>query len=388
MLLNIKTCVLALLLVSYPFIHFSEQVHAAEPSAGAVNNWFSLSGATKLSIDMKPIKGEAGYHFYSLSPFFHGLNYGMYTGIQTNGNLGNGVDVGNVFLFSVWNATAAYPENGSTATPFGGEGVGYSLRNKYDWSVGTAYTVALQRTSFDSAKNGWRWSSTITNKSTGSSFRIGEIVAPPGASALSTGSAFHERFQGSTPVCGSSSNLEQAGIVFSNLSSDSPVSFYGSPDRNNIFASAACASYIHTFSNSSMAVTGFGISSSEFAVFLSSSPPAPAASPAPSAVTAPTPAAPAKTNIQKTAEMPQAVTNNVNPGKTQEENTAPKRRSAYILVVVGIFLTTLSAVFAGLFLKYRKRRVQFSQNFPFLTANVPNNVQAMSANYSRGQRRR
>lgn len=258
-ILHYKIALLFVIIVSFSAIR---TVHSAEPAVGAVNNWISVSNATRLSVDMTPNHGEDGYHFYSLSTFFQDQNYGLYTGIQTNGNLGNGVDVGNIFIFSVWNATIAYPENGATATPFGGEGIGYSLRIPYNWTVGKKYRLSIQR---HGVQGGRRWSATISDVQSGSSLKIGEIPAPPEANELSGGSAFHERYQGFAPSCTqSSSNLEAASVIFSNLSSDKTVKFSGSPSRNNVFNSGACSAYIHSYSDASTAVTGFGITQASF----------------------------------------------------------------------------------------------------------------------------
>jgi hypothetical protein len=241
----------------------------AAPASGAVNTYFGLTKGTTLSVDMQPLYGEDGYHFYSLSPFFQGLNYGMYTGIQTNGNLGNGGPVGNMFIFSVWNATKAFPASGATAVPFDGEGIGYSLRKAYNWQVGQTYKVTLKREAFDMRNNGYRWSATIKNKASGESLRLGEIVAPRGADSLETGSVFHERYTGTEPVCDpSGSNLEKAGVRFTNISSNKPVSFYNSPYPNNLFADPSCAPYIHSFNSTTQMVSGFGISTSEFNTLL------------------------------------------------------------------------------------------------------------------------
>ncbi len=264
-LLYVTTILFTLVII----ISYVKLTFGAEPTVGAVNNWFSVSHATRLSLDMTPNRGENGYHFYSLSPFFQGNNYGLYSGIQTNGNLGNGVDVGNIFVFSVWNATVAYPQPGVTATPFGGEGVGYSLRKQYDWVVGRTYTVTIQREAFDSTNNGYRWSATITDKQTGGSLKLGEVVAPAAATELTSGSAFHERYVGGAPSCtASTSNLEAASVTFSNFTSDKPVTFTGTSAPNNIFTSSSCSNYIHYTATSSYVVTGFGVSNSEYSSIL------------------------------------------------------------------------------------------------------------------------
>lgn len=240
-------------------------VFAAEPSAGSVNNWFSLRTARTLSVDITPIYGEDGYHFYSLSPFFDGKTSGLYSGIQTNGNFGDGIEAGNLYVFSVWDATAAYPANGAKTVPFSTEGSGYSLRIKYDWSIGTSYKITIKRESYDSVNRGYRWSSTITNLTSRKSLKLGEITAPPGASTLRSGSAFHERYAGITPLCtNTNSNLEKAGVRFSNITADKPIAFHGTPQPNNIFASANCMPYIQTVSDSKTATSVFGHNPSHF----------------------------------------------------------------------------------------------------------------------------
>ncbi len=252
-------------------VAFNSKVQAAPvsdvPAAGAVNNWFSLTGATRLSIDITPKNGETGYHYYSLSPFFDNQSYGMYSGIQTNGYL-NGAWVGNMAIFSVWNATVAYPAAGVTATPFDGEGIGYSLRKPYAWNVNDTYTVTLSRTTFDTQANGWRWKSTITHKQDGQVTTLGEIVAPTGADTLATGSVFHERFSGNSITCTSRSTsiTDKAGALFTKLSADKPVSFYYQPDPNGVFTSTKCASYLQKANviNGTSAATGFGIDSRAF----------------------------------------------------------------------------------------------------------------------------
>jgi len=246
---------------------------AAIPSVGAINNWVTTSGGTKISIDMTPLWGESGYHYYSMSSFFKDQSYGLYAGLQTNGNLGNGQDVGNVYVFSVWNAKSAKPENSSVATPFGGEGVGYSLRMSYDWKVGTTYTITMQRERFDSAANsgagGWIWSSSILDKSNGRVTRIGEITGTAQSISLQGSSAFHERFSGTAPLCSTgSTNLEKAGVRLERLTSDVPIAFSGTSAPNNIFASADCKPYIHVKNSTSAAITGFGVTQTEFDAIL------------------------------------------------------------------------------------------------------------------------
>ena len=240
------------------------------PSVGAVNNWFNTDGGTRLSVNMTPLFGEEGYHFYSLAPLFKGLNYGLYSGIQTNGNLGDGKDVGNIFVFSVWNAKSAKPENGAVATPFGGEGVGYSLRMRYDWKVGNTYKIEVYRVGQNQSTKEWVWAASITNLTDGKSVKIGEINGTPQSEKLGGGSAFHERYIGFSPVCtATSSNLEKAGVRFSSLSSDAASSFAGNSGKNNVFTSADCANFIQVKNSSTEAFTGFGVAGNDFSKAIS-----------------------------------------------------------------------------------------------------------------------
>jgi len=261
-----KKSVLCGLAVALCMVVSGQKVIAAEPVGGRIDHRFNTSGATRLSVDFRIEGTQNGYNYYSLSPFFDGVNYGLYSGIQTTPN-------GPLYIFSVWNAESAYPENGAYSVAFSGEGVGYSLRKVQPWSLGTTYTVTLKREGFDAANNAWRWSSTITNISTGESTKLGEIPAPAGVKTMRTGAVFHERYTGLTPVCGTTTNLEKTSLTATNLKSDKPVSFYGSPTPGGVFASAACKPFVHFTGSSTKLVTGTGMSLGEFNAILA--PPAP-----------------------------------------------------------------------------------------------------------------
>lgn len=234
---------------------------AAAPVTGRVDGWFTTSGATKLSVDFTVRGSQDGYHYYSLSPFFDGKNYGLYSGIQTTTK-------GPLFIFSVWDAKSAYPQNGAYKIAFGGEGSGYSLRKIYNWKLGTTYTVTLKREAFDAANNGWRWSSTITDKSTGASLKLGEIPAPAGAATLRTGAVFHERYMGSVPTCGSTTNLEKTSMVASGLSADKPVSFDGKVTNAGVFGLSSCKPFMHMSASKTSVTTGFGMTQSQLDALL------------------------------------------------------------------------------------------------------------------------
>ncbi|MCX4673209.1 RICIN domain-containing protein [Streptomyces sp. NBC_01381] len=92
---------------------------------------------------------------------------GAYTGMQSNGP-----GQTRTFLFSLWDATEAKPGTGdSYCVDFGGEGVGKSCRLKTDWKEGHTFRTRV-------AHEGDRWFGvTVTNETTGASFKLGSIRA-------------------------------------------------------------------------------------------------------------------------------------------------------------------------------------------------------------------
>ena len=72
------------------------------------------------------------------------LDHGGYFGIQMGGNI-NGIKLGKMFVFSIWNAVAAEAATGAVAQKFDGEGIGYSIRKAVTWKEGTPYTFRLEK---------------------------------------------------------------------------------------------------------------------------------------------------------------------------------------------------------------------------------------------------
>jgi hypothetical protein len=85
--------------------------------------------------------------------------------MQTNGRSDS-----NLFLFSVWNATETkLGTTGSFCQKFGGEGEGMTCRIWQKWTAGQTY-----RFHYKAEGSGW-WGMTITNATTGASFKLGSI---------------------------------------------------------------------------------------------------------------------------------------------------------------------------------------------------------------------
>lgn len=309
---------------------FPATARAATPTTGAMTSWFTTSDATKLSIDFTIHGSQQGYHYYSLSPFFEGKEYGLYSGIQTTKD-------GPLYIFSVWNAKAAYPENGAYKITFDNEGSGYSLRKKYDWKLGTPYTVTIQREGYDHANHGWRWSSTITNKATGTKLKLGEIPAPAGADLLRSGGVFHERYGGHTPTCGATTNLEKTAVIASNLSSDKPVSFTGQTYSNGVFSLPACKAYSHVTAGKNTTASALGMTQNEFSAVVHPQPKPTAPKPAPTP--APQVAADTDTHADHSGDQPTAP-----PAAAPAPQAQPATTTAEALPNTGISLLALPVI--------------------------------------------
>lgn len=115
-----------------------------------------------------------------------------YFGIQTGGNI-DGNYVGKIFVFSMWNATAAEAAPGSTAQPFGGEGVGFSIRRPVDWQEGVAYKFRVE-------KDGTLWWKAWYSEAGGEMVYLGRIQITEDVQISSVGVAFTEYYS-DLPSC-------------------------------------------------------------------------------------------------------------------------------------------------------------------------------------------
>ncbi|MGA5285402.1 ricin-type beta-trefoil lectin domain protein [Streptomyces griseoincarnatus] len=151
---------------------------AASDTPGSYTDYSFPSGTGGLSdvtfrTTVTKDAGHASRIFWS-----HQFNFTQggtaYTGMQSNGP-----GETRTFLFSVWDATEARAgTDGSYCVDFGGEGVGKSCRLKTDWKADQTFRTRV-------AHEGDRWFGvTVTNESTGTSFKLGSIRA--GSTQIST----------------------------------------------------------------------------------------------------------------------------------------------------------------------------------------------------------
>lgn len=119
---------------------------AIMPGGMAASGFAAPGSASTLEISQRIERDPGAEPYFWATQFWVNTttDHGGYFGMQTNGSDGTR-PVGKLFIFSIWNATAAEPGPGAIALPFGGEGVGYSLRLPHAWIEGADYRFRLTR---------------------------------------------------------------------------------------------------------------------------------------------------------------------------------------------------------------------------------------------------
>jgi hypothetical protein len=120
---------------------------AAVMPGGMASGSFSAPASSTTLEMIQRVERDPGLQPYFWATQFWidtAIDHGGYFGMQANGSNGSQL-VGNMFIFSIWNADAAEPGPGAVATEFEGEGVGYSLRLPHDWQEGVDYRFVLSR---------------------------------------------------------------------------------------------------------------------------------------------------------------------------------------------------------------------------------------------------
>ena len=136
--------------------------HYSSPS----NNVYNIDGDIT-------INQTARYTFWTLGWRFKNQNHGGYFGIQTSRDPSKFKIIG-----SIWNAVSAAAITPAVATPFGGEGIGYSVKtNDVPIIPGRTYKLRLWRGEITANHVEWMFFiiDTATNKET----LIGKIKALP-----------------------------------------------------------------------------------------------------------------------------------------------------------------------------------------------------------------
>ena len=100
-----------------------------------------------------------------------------YIGLQGDGSLFNDTQVGRAVVFSMWDSLSAQPlTKNAVCGKFGGEGVGFSCRLKYDWSDNAHYRYHVTFLGVE-GNSSWFMGS-LTDLSTNIETKIGKIELP------------------------------------------------------------------------------------------------------------------------------------------------------------------------------------------------------------------
>ena len=143
--------------------------------ASAYLDWSgaSLSRENSVTQIIQPLE-IANQTYWSMSWVWNDRNIGGYAGIQTKGNLANGT-VGDLAIFSIWDASSAIPGPDSGCLPFGGEGIGYSCRLPITMSANNKYEITI---SPDLERGDKWWKASFTHIDLNITKFIGSIEAP------------------------------------------------------------------------------------------------------------------------------------------------------------------------------------------------------------------
>lgn len=145
---------------------------AVPPSDAHWYSHWSFTGAAdgfwELDQDLT-VTRRADHTFWAQLWNWAGSDDGAYLGLQTDGSRFDGT-VGNMALFSAWNAVAA---RGPSCGSFGGEGTGLSCHLAYPFRTGTTYRLHLRRLAL--VATGRWWGAWIENTGTGAKTLIGRL---------------------------------------------------------------------------------------------------------------------------------------------------------------------------------------------------------------------
>lgn len=189
-------------------------------------NLFDAAGYNSIEVDITPEIEEStttdGYYFANTVYFrnYTGTNFGgAYAGFQTNGYSGSSW-IGKMALFSVWDVSSGVGETGGWATPFGGEGTGFSVRIAYNWQVGRTYRLKIYIDQ-DAATGDRLWAASLTDLTSSITTRIGRVYVPVARGKIYGPVTFHERYLGPVDAC---SSVKKSQVSFTNMTANNGVS--------------------------------------------------------------------------------------------------------------------------------------------------------------------
>jgi hypothetical protein len=183
--------------------------------ASAYLDWNGLVLSEKSSISqiIQPLE-ISPQTYWSSTWVWDNSSIGGYGGIQTKGYLANGQE-SDMAIFSIWDATTAFPGEGGGCRKFGGEGVGYTCSTPITIEAGSKYEMNY---SMDLVRGKRWWTASIFDFDRQIKKVIGSIEAPySGATATRWGNFIE--YWGKALTC---DGVGKASAKFSNPTSSNP----------------------------------------------------------------------------------------------------------------------------------------------------------------------
>jgi hypothetical protein len=156
----------------------------------AISAYWSWPSTNFWNVDQHVrIDEKARATFWAQQVWWAGTSTAAYVGLQTHGNRFNGT-VGDMAIFSAWNATAARGTSCARFTETGGSG--YSCRLAYPLKTGRLYRLRIWKQEAD-ASGQW-WGAWVKDETTGVEQGIGGVRLPLTYRFISTNANFVEYF--------------------------------------------------------------------------------------------------------------------------------------------------------------------------------------------------
>jgi hypothetical protein len=165
--------------------------HAWQHQNGNVyQNWSNPSSGWNTSIEQRITPDRIHpYSFFTLGGGLDNARGGFYIGLLQDGSSA----WNRKMRFSVWNATAAWPDPNSQCRTFGGEGSGYTCERSFGYVEGRSYIVRLRLIN-SSDPNGLWWAGEVVDLSARITYSMGAIRAPKGAGFVNSPYSFVEYY--------------------------------------------------------------------------------------------------------------------------------------------------------------------------------------------------
>lgn len=220
---------------------------AAIGLTGTYTDWYfpdSASGYDNFALDVTVNADPSPQSFFYSTEFWFANGDGSasttgYFGIQTQG--ASPGPTGKIAIFSIWDALAA--QGPDFAAPFGGEGIGYSVRISYPWIADRTYHMRIGKLSAD--PDGQWWGAWVKDTVTNIESYIGKIKVPLQSVKLYAIPVSWTEYYGANPSSCDGYNFSE--VTFSNVAAnDGALATNG--HNNHLSSPAKCpgSSFVDT----------------------------------------------------------------------------------------------------------------------------------------------